>query len=74
MDVTEAKALEAHELKVGDTLVIWITGMVGEYHARVVEVRESGPRLRVLTGGPGGHLDESWPSLKHEDFIIRRRA
>lgn len=62
--------MEIKELKVGDDITIMITGMIGDYRARVVEIVDGWPQLKVLT--PDGAEDQSWPMrLKMGDFILR---
>jgi hypothetical protein len=55
--------------KVGDVLAIWITGMIGDYRACVVEVPSEGALvLRVLL--EDDQYDPSWPPLKPGDYIV----
>ena len=65
--------MDETKIKVGDDLKIWITGMVGDFRARCVELderRRGRPILEVLdkeTGEP----DKSWAmKLKDGDYGV----
>lgn len=58
------------DMQVGDVWVIWITGLTTEYRARVMNVDP--PRLEVLDGG-SDRRHTGWPTLRRDDFILRRR-
>lgn len=65
--VTETKP---ENYKVDDLVIIWITGNVQEYTAKVIGHDSMGyPQLKVQG-------DPSWDkfTLKDGDYIIRRRA
>ena len=53
--------MPGYTTSVGDFLVIWITGMLGNY---IAEVTQSDPlQMKVEEDGPFAHL-------KHGDFVI----
>lgn len=49
-------------MNVGDLVVIWITGMIGDYIAQVVEAEPL--VVKVTETGP-------WAALRGEDFILQ---
>ncbi len=55
--------IQPTDLKTGQRVRIWITGMIGDYEATVTDGRDTygWPILSVA----------DWPPLKHEDYIVR---
>lgn len=60
---------EVADLKVGDKIVVELTGCLGEFNAEVID--KEGTKLHP---GPWLKLDEDGFVLKTEDFIPKRRA
>ena len=59
------------ELKTGDTVVAWITGMVGDFTCEITEeCKLHGWHLKVLS--PANSV-MTGVTLKGDDFIIREK-